>query len=102
MKLSEFRASVEQDEPPDAISLALQTLWWDAKGDWDRAHQCAQQDEGKTGSSVHAYLHRKEGDMRNAGGWYSRAGREPPAVPLEEEWTSLAEEMLALQATGRH
>ena len=49
-------------------------------------------------AAVHAYLHRKEGDMRNAGGWYSRAGREPPTVALEQEWQSLAEEMLALQA----
>jgi hypothetical protein len=85
--------------PPQGISLALQTLWWDAKGDWNRAHQCAQQDEGKTGSIVHAYLHRKEGDMRNAGGWYSRAGREPATVSLEEEWQSLAGEMLTLAAT---
>ena len=56
------------------------------------------QDEGKTGSAVHAYLHRKEGDMRNAGGWYSRAGREPATVSLDEEWQSLAEEMLTVQA----
>jgi len=47
---------------------------------------------------VHAYLHRKEGDMRNAGGWYSRAGREPATVSLDEEWQSLAEEMLTAQA----
>ncbi len=98
MDLTQFRATVAQDAPPDRISLALQTLWWDAKGDWDRAHGCAQQDEGRTGSAVHAYLHRKEGDMRNAGGWYSRAGREPATVSLDEEWQSLAEEMLTAQA----
>ena len=98
MDLMQFRATVAQSAPPEGMSLALQTLWWDAKGDWDRAHQCAQQDEGKTGSIVHAYLHRKEGDMRNAGGWYNRAGREPATVSLEEEWQSLAEEMLALPA----
>ena len=101
MDLNEFRASVAQDAPPEGMSLALQTLWWDAKGDWHRAHKCAQQDEGRTGSAVHAYLHRKEGDMRNAGGWYSRAGREPATVSLEDEWTSLTKEMLALQAIGR-
>ena len=94
MDVTQFRATVADSVPPEGISLALQTLWWDAKGDWDRAHQCAQQDEGKTGSIVHAYLHRKEGDMRNAGGWYSRAGREPATVSLEEEWQSLAGEML--------
>ena len=100
MDLSEFRETLTQNTPPEGMSLALQTLWWDAKGDWDRAHQCAQQDEGGTGSIVHAYLHRKEGDMRNATGWYSRAGRVPATVSLDEEWTSLAEEMLALQAAG--
>ena len=99
MDLTQFRATVADGMPPEGISLALQTLWWDAKGDWNRAHQCAQQDEGKTGSIVHAYLHRKEGDMRNAGGWYSRAGREPATVSLEEEWQSLAGEMLTLDAT---
>jgi hypothetical protein len=98
MDLGEFRGTLAQSEPPGGVSFALQTLWWDAKGDWDRAHECAQKDEGKTGSAVHAYLHRKEGDMRNAGGWYSRAGREAPTGALEQEWQSLAEEMLALQA----
>ena len=98
MDLAQFRATVAQGAPPDGISLALQTPWWDAKGDWDRAHGCAQADEGKTGSAVHAYRHRKEGDMRNAGGWYSRAGREPATVSLDDEWQSLAEEMLAAQA----
>ena len=98
MDLTQFSATVAEGAPPEGMSLALQTLWWDAKGDWNRAHQCAQQDEGTTGSIVHAYLHRKEGDMRNAGGWYSRAGREPATVPLEEEWRSLADEMLTLEA----
>ena len=101
MDLTQFRATVAQGAPPEGISFALQTLWWDAKGDWDRAHNCAQQDEGETGSAVHAYLHRKEGDMRNAGGWYSRAGREPPTVSLDEEWRSLTEEMLALDAEAK-
>jgi hypothetical protein len=101
MDLAQFRATVAQATPPDGLSLALQTLWWDAKGDWDRAHACAQKDEGQTGSAVHAYLHRKEGDMRNAGGWYSRAGRELPTVSLEQEWQSLADEMLVAQAVQR-
>ena len=94
MDLMQFRATVEQSAPPERMSLALQTLWWDAKGDWDRAHHCAQRDRERTGSSVHAYLHRKEGDMSNAGGWYSRAGRVPPTSSLEAEWESLAHELL--------
>jgi hypothetical protein len=94
MDLTEFRASLAREAPPETLSLALQTLWWDAKGDWDKAHQCAQQDEGRTGSAVHAYLHRKEGDLRNAGHWYSRAGRTPAAGALEQEWEALAGELL--------
>jgi hypothetical protein len=95
MDLTEFRASLAHDTPPESLNLALQTLWWDAKGDWDRAHQCVQQDNGQTGSSVHAYLHRKEGDLSNAGHWYRRAGRTQPTGTLEQEWEALARELLA-------
>ncbi|MGE0222342.1 MAG: hypothetical protein AB7F35_03515 [Acetobacteraceae bacterium] len=94
MDLTRFRASLAQPSPPEGLSLALQTLWWDAKGDWDTAHACAQKDEGQTGSSVHAYLHRREGDLNNAGYWYRRAGRTPATVSLEEEWEALARELL--------
>jgi hypothetical protein len=51
-------------------------LWWDAKGDWKRAHESAQQDEGLEGSWVHAYLHRKEGDQGNAAYWLPLAAFE--------------------------
>ena len=94
MTLDEFRATVAEAAPPAGMGYALQTLWWDAKGDWHRAHECAQQDHERTGSSVHAYLHRKEGDMRNASGWYSRAGRTPPDISLDAEWDALARELL--------
>jgi len=95
MDLTSFRASTHQDQPPPTLSLALQTLWWDAKGDWTQAHECAQKDETPTGSRVHAYLHRVEGDLRNAGYWYNRAEREPSTAPLAEEWQALAVELLA-------
>lgn len=94
MDMIRFRASLTQDQPPAELSLALQTLWWDAKGDWNRAHECAQKDEGTTGSIVHAYLHRVEGDLRNAGYWYNRAGRTPVTAPLQDEWNALAKELL--------
>ncbi len=94
MTLEEFRATITEAAPPQGLSYALQTLWWDAKGDWDRAHGCAQEDRERTGSSVHAYLHRKEGDMSNAAGWYKRAGRVPPTVSLDAEWELLARELL--------
>jgi len=90
MDLAGFRATTGGAEPPPELNLALQTLWWDAKGDWDRAHKCAMADDSMDGSAVHAYLHRKEGDLRNAGYWYTRAGKPPAEGPLDAEWESLA------------
>jgi hypothetical protein len=94
MDLTEFRASIAATGPPAGLSMPLLTLWWEAKGDWQRAHACAQDDRSPAGSIVHAYLHRVEGDLSNAGGWYSRAGRPPATVPLAEEWEALAREFL--------
>jgi hypothetical protein len=94
MTLDEFRRSLTGDAPPSDFSLALAGLWWDAKGDWTRAHESAQQDEGLDGSWVHAYLHRKEGDQGNAGYWYRRAGKLVCREPLEAEWLSIAKALL--------
>ncbi len=53
-----------------------------------------EQDEGPDGSWVHAYLHRKEGDLSNAGYWYERAGRKPATSALADEWDQIAGELL--------
>ena len=82
MTLEEFRQSTTNDEPPTNLTFALAGLWWDAKGDWTRAHESAQQDESPAGSWVHAYLHRKEGDASNAGYWYRRANKPHCRSPL--------------------
>jgi hypothetical protein len=94
MKLSAFKASLARDKPPARISRALEALWWDAKGDWDKAHDCAQAREDKAGNHVHAYLHRKEGDASNAAYWYRRAGAPFPEMSLDEEWQELVEVFL--------
>jgi hypothetical protein len=94
MTIQQFRDSVAAASPPAAVSLALAGLWWDAKGDWTMAHESAQQDEGVAGSWVHAYLHRKEGDNSNAAYWYSRAGRRPSPLSLQEEWDEIAGALL--------
>ncbi|MBI5767636.1 MAG: hypothetical protein HZA93_07560 [Verrucomicrobia bacterium] len=97
MSFAEFQLSTTRDAaPPAGTSLPLQALWHDARGDWDRAHGCAQDDHGRDGSWVHAYLHRKEGDLGNAGYWYARAGRRMPAqsVTLETEWAAIARELV--------
>ena len=94
MTLQEFRDSLLNDEPPRQGGFALVGLWWDAKDDWTRAHESAQQDEGPAGAWVHAYLHRKEGDASNAGYWYGRAGKPPAQSSLEQEWMEIAESLL--------
>ena len=90
MTLDGFRQSLTATEPPAGLTQALAGLWWDAKGDWTRAHESAQQDEGKDGSWVHAYLHPKEGDQGNAAYWYSRAGKPVCREPLDAEWRTRA------------
>jgi hypothetical protein len=80
MTLDDFRVSLSATAPPAGLTHALAGLWWDGKGDWKRAHESAQQDEGVEGSWVHAYLHRKEGDQGNASllvqsRWQSRLPR---------------------------
>lgn len=94
MTLDKFRQSLAATEPSAGLTHALASLWWDAKGDWQRAHKSAQQDEGKDGSWVHAYLHRKEGDQGNAAYWYSRAGKPVCREPLEAEWVSIVRALL--------
>ena len=94
MDLPSFRQSIAKSEPPADLSLALQALWWDAKGDWNKAHERAQEREDDAGNRVHAYLHRKEGDPSNAAYWYRRAGVSPSAASLEAEWEELVQAFL--------
>ena len=94
--IQEFRSSLAGATPPERLDLAMQALWWAGKGDWDRAHGCVQQREGEPACDwVHAYLHRQEGDLPNAGYWYRRAGRPVPSASLNEEWTEIAADLLA-------
>lgn len=95
MTLEQFRQSVRENAPARDLNAALAGLWWDAKGDWTKAHESAQQDEDIAGSWVHAYLHRKEGDASNAAYWYSRAGRRPSQLTLEQEWEEIATALLS-------
>ncbi|MEY2877892.1 MAG: hypothetical protein RLZZ15_272 [Verrucomicrobiota bacterium] len=97
MSFAEFQLSITRDAaPPPEAGGALAALWHDARDDWTRAHECAQEEDGRDGAWVHAYLHRKEGDLGNAGYWYSRAGRRAPAagVTLAAEWESIARALL--------
>ncbi len=93
MDIEKFKAL----EKPEGLPVALQALWWDARGDWEQAHAEAQRAGSAAGDWVHAYLHRKEGDLGNAGYWYARAGKpaQPAGVSLEREWEAIATSLLA-------
>lgn len=95
MTREEFLASLARQEPPAELAVPLHALWWDARGDWSRAHQLVNDLETNEAMEVHAYLHRKEGDASNAGYWYRRSGRRVQSGTLEAEWTTLVEELLS-------
>jgi hypothetical protein len=104
MLFEAFQESIARDKhPPEGLSGALQALWHDARGDWEGAHECAQKDASAAGAWVHAYLHRKEGDLGNASYWYSRSGHAPPppAVSLESEWAAIARALLERSSAHR-
>ena len=98
MNLTAFRQSLDAPAPPAGLSPALEALWHDAHGDFDRAHVLALSDEGGSGDWVHAYLHRKEGDAGNAAYWYRRAGKPVCRENLEAEWEAIASALLAGKA----
>ncbi len=88
--------TVREFEQSDGRSWsgALLALWWDAKGEWAKAHEVAQDIESADGAWVHAYLHRREGDAGNAAYWYRRAGRPAASGDLRAEWERMVEELL--------
>jgi hypothetical protein len=94
MTFAEFKATLSAAKPP-AVRPALVALWHDAKGDWDAAHRIAQDIEDATGAWVHAYLHRKEGDLANAGYWYRRANKPEARSDLDAEWEQIVTALLA-------
>jgi hypothetical protein len=94
MTIDEFKVTLNAAAPP-VLSPLLLALWHDARGDWDKAHTLAQEVDDQAGAWVHAYLHRKEGDLGNAAYWYRRA-RQPVATDsLDEEWSRIAASLLS-------
>ena len=95
MSFEDFLASIENDETPSGNwSMAIQGLWWDKKGEWDNAHDCCQPPSDNDADWLHAYLHRKEGDLGNASYWYSRCGKTVFQGTLDEEWESVVKALL--------
>ncbi|RZK18348.1 MAG: hypothetical protein EOO86_10345 [Pedobacter sp.] len=89
MTFAEFIDSLKLDEPNQDLPISLRALWYDGKGDWDQAHHEVDHLNDLTSSRIHAYLHRKEGDIWNADYWYAKAKDIRPDISLEEEWEML-------------
>ena len=95
MDPASFQNMLSEDNPPEKLSAPLEALWWDAKGNWSRAHELVDELESTDGMAVHAYLHRKEGEQWNADYWYRRAGRTYYREQLADEWAALVEGLLS-------
>jgi len=91
-----FRQSLKQSAPPPDTGPLLQALWHEARGDWKRAHAITQDIDGRQAARLHAYLHRKEGDLSNAAYWYRRAGARMHEGALDSEWEALVRDLLEL------
>jgi hypothetical protein len=94
--LQQFKETLREIKPPEQLDPVLKAMWYDAKGNWEMAHNIAQDVHNNNGSWVHAYLHRKEGDDGNAGYWYARANQPFPGQTLEKEWENIVETFLRL------
>jgi len=89
--MTDLKASLSDAAPPSSLSPPLAALWWAAKGDWDAAHRIVQDESSQDAAWVHAYLHRVEGDLGNAGYWYRQAGQPVAKDSLEAEWQRIVE-----------
>jgi len=94
MTAADFRASVSASAPVSGLEPPLAALWWAAKGQWDDAHKIVQDEATREAAWVHAYLHRVEGDLGNAGYWYRQAGQPAAKDSLEAEWERIVSALL--------
>jgi hypothetical protein len=95
MNYEQFTGSLSATSPPEGLSVYLQAMWHDGKDDWEKAHDIIQDVDDKTAAWIHAYLHRKEGDVFNANYWYNRAGRRMPGYTLVQEWEEVVKELIS-------
>src|SRR5258708_15792978 len=94
MTLSEFKRSLAKTKPPAGLAPALAALWWAGNKKWDKAHGIVMDEGGADCAWVHAYLHRREGDLENAGYWYGQAGRPAASGALPDEWAAISRTLL--------
>jgi hypothetical protein len=89
MTIDEFKTTLSASTPPAGLIPVLVALWHDGHGDWNAAHEVAQDVPDPDGAWLHAYLHRKEGDASNAAYWYKRAGKSAFKGSLDAEWAEI-------------
>jgi hypothetical protein len=94
VEMAEFKASLSGAAPAPDLDAPLVALWWAAKGNWDKAHKIVMDEETADAAWVHAYLHRVEGDLGNAGYWYRRADKPVAKDSLEAEWERIASALI--------
>jgi hypothetical protein len=94
VSMADFKASLSDPAPAPEFNAPLAALWWAAKGKWGEAHGIVQDEDDAGSAWVHAYLHRVEGDLGNAGYWYRRAGKPVATGSLETEWEEMVSALL--------
>jgi hypothetical protein len=91
--MADLKSTLANTAPENGLAPALAALWWAAKGNWDAAHRIVQDESDANSAWVHAYLHRVEGDLSNAGYWYRKAGKPDAKDSLDAEWQRIVDEL---------
>ena len=92
MTLEEFKQ--QNPEQIQSYPLAIQALWHEYQGDWNKSHKLIDRESDRDCAWVHAYLHRKEGDLWNARYWYRRSGQPESKLSLNEERQQITQALL--------
>ena len=101
MNAATFEQTLSLSSPPRGLSPLLVALWHERKGDWTKAHEITQEIDSRDAAWVHAYLHRREGDLPNAAYWYRHAGKPVETGDMDEEWGAIARALLVDTAGWR-
>ena len=96
MNLAKFKQLLQEGgSPPQSMSDTLKALWYDNNENWHTAHEIIQDIQSSDAFWIHAYLHRKEGDLGNALYWHNKAGQKKSEEELEKEWEQIAQHLLS-------
>ena len=94
MQYEDFVQTLNETQCPAGLGPYLEALWYEANDDWHKAHIIVQALDDSTAARIHAYLHRKEGDIWNSKYWHRQAGSSfPEGMSLQEEWEMLVHQL---------